>query len=187
MCFTLIIHVYSCVCVAGWSHGAVAGWKGPNLSQTPDLVPFYQQLRRVCEHRRISSSGFLEVSSGTFTLQHLINHMSNVLFAVRIIYDSGSRRRPSTSWSSFWTMTQSPWMCRYVLPLVCPSRIISPPPVQLFIRVNIRDGSSCCVTQTLQCSELSLINHHRPELDFHTTFTKWSNHIYTLICLVGPI
>lgn len=41
--------------VAGWIHGAVAGWKGPNLSQTPDLVPFYQQLRRVSEDRRVSS------------------------------------------------------------------------------------------------------------------------------------
>lgn len=118
--------------------------------------------------------------------------MSNVLFAVWIIYDSGSRRCPSTSWSSFRTMTQSLWMCRYVLTLVCPSRISSPPPVQLFIRVNIRDGSSCCVTQTLQCSchhggaqlDKSPCAPQWPVLDFHTTFTDWSNHIYMIICLV---
>lgn len=35
--------------VYGGFHGAVAGWKGPNLSETPDLVPFYQQLQRVSE------------------------------------------------------------------------------------------------------------------------------------------
>lgn len=106
---------------------------------------------------------------------------SNVLFAVRIIYliyDSGSRRRPSTSWSSFWTMTQSPWMCRYVLTLVCPSRISSAPPVQLFIRVNIRDGSSCSVTQTLQCS------YHRggAQLDKSPVTWAWLSHnLYKVI------
>ena len=27
---------------ADWIHDAVAGWRGPNLTETPDLVPFDQ-------------------------------------------------------------------------------------------------------------------------------------------------
>lgn len=123
----------------------------------------------------VSTDRFLKVRHG-FPQWH--SHFSiwlitsNVLFAVRSIYDSGSRRHPSTSWSSFWTMTES------VDVPVCPSRISSPPPVQLFIRVKIGDGSSCCVSVHVIVDELSLINHQWPELDFHTTLVI-KPHLYS--------
>lgn len=39
---------------ADWIHGAVAGWRGPNLTETPDLVPFDQPQQGVLLQLRVA-------------------------------------------------------------------------------------------------------------------------------------